>query len=307
MIDSGTEVFESHRRFLRGLAYRMLGSVAEAEDLVQDCWIRWRDIPHESILDSRAFLAQTMTRLCLDRLKSAQHQRESYFGVWLPEPWVDDWSAPAPAADEALSLAQDLEVAFLLVLERLTPAERAVFLLNEVFEWDFDAIGQMLDRSAVACRQLAKRARQQFSGEPEGQPRPPRRQPGGRQRDTQKEMLVAAAFAHALQQGDVEQLAKTLAQDVVFLSDGGGKAHAVPRPLDGASKVAQVLVGFAELWARHPGTVTPAIINGLPGAIFIAPEGHVVQTMAIDIGADGLVAGLYVVRNPDKLKHVPLP
>lgn len=304
MMDTSTQQFETHRSFLRGLAYRMLGSVAEAEDVVQDCWLRWRDVPHHTIVEPRAFLAQTATRLCLDRIKSAQHQRESYFGVWLPEPWVDDWLPPAPGADETLSLAQDLEIAFLLVLQRLTPAERAVFLLNEVFDWDFDAISQMLDRSPAACRQLAQRARQHLSGEAGSTPTKPRRMTMRRARDTQQEMLVAAAFAQALQLGDVDQLAKTLAQDVVFLSDGGGKANAVPRPLEGATKVAQVLVGFAHLWAQHPGTVQPAIINGLPGAIFIAPEGHVVQTMAIDINADGLVAGLYVTRNPDKLQHV---
>lgn len=299
-----TQQFESHRRFLRGLAYRMLGSVAEAEDVVQDCWLRWRDVPHDTIHEPKAFLAQTTTRLCLDRLKSAQTQREQYVGVWLPEPWLDEWHAPQQGADDQLSFAQDLEIAFLLVLQRLTPAERAVFLLNEVFDWDFDAIAQVLDRSPAACRQLAQRAKQHLSQAQDDLPSKPRRMPAGTARDVQREILVATAFAAALQQGDVNALAQTLAQDVVFLSDGGGKANAVPRPLVGASKVAQVLVGFAYLWSKEPGTVRPAIINSLPGAIFINAQGQVVQTMAIDIDENGHVAGLYVMRNPDKLRHV---
>lgn len=299
-----TREFESHRRFLRGLAYRMLGSVAEAEDVVQDCWLRWRDAPHDTIHEHKAFLAQTTTRLCLDRLKSAQTQREQYVGVWLPEPWLDEWHTPQPGADDLLSFAQDLEIAFLLVLQRLTPAERAVFLLHEVFDWGFDAIAQVLDRSPAACRQLAQRAKQHLAqSEGEAQPKP-RRMPAGAVRDAQREIQVATAFAAALQQGDVDALAQTLAQDVVFLSDGGGQVNAVPRPLEGASKVAQVLVGFAYLWSKDPGTVRPTLINGLPGAIFISAQGAVVQTMAIDIDVDGQVAGIYVMRNPDKLRHV---
>lgn len=299
-----THQFESHRRFLRGLAYRMLGSVAEAEDVVQDCWLRWDGVPHDTILEPKAFLAQTVTRLCLDRIKSAQSQREHYVGVWLPEPWLDEWHTPQQGADEQLAFAQDLEIAFLLVLQRLTPAERAVFLLHELFEWRFEAIAQVLDRSPAACRQLAHRAKQRLSqAQDEAQPKP-RRLPEGAVRDTQREMQVATAFALALQQGDASALAQTLAQDVVFLSDGGGQVNAVPRPLTGASKVAQALAGFAYLWAKEPGTIRPAVINGLPGAIFTSAQGHVVQTMAIDIDLNDHVAGIYVMRNPDKLRHV---
>lgn len=332
-----TATFESHRRFLKGLAYRMLGSVAEAEDIVQDCWLRWREVAHAKVASPKAFLAQTATRLCLDRLRSPALQREHYVGVWLPDPWLEDPSASAgtPGADELLAMAQDLEIAFLLVLQRLSPAERAVFLLNEVFEWDFDAIAQMLDRSAAACRQLAHRARQRLSDidGASGQPcdmktdeaqapladvaRPGvdlqhkalrraalRTKASVAHRDPSRDMAVAVAFAEALRGGDIHALAKTLADDVVFLSDGGGKANAVPRPLLGAQKVAQVLIGFGRQWDHATGMVLPTILNGMPGAIFVDAQGLVVQTMAIDISPESLVDGVYVMRNPDKLRHI---
>ncbi|MBI5927444.1 MAG: sigma-70 family RNA polymerase sigma factor [Aquabacterium sp.] len=312
--------FESHRRFLRGLAYRMLGSVAEAEDAVQDCWLRWREVPHADIIEPRAFLAQTLTRLCFDRLRSAQKQREHYVGVWLPEPWIDDPYSAQAGAEEMVTMAQDLEIAFLLVLQRLTPSERAVFLLNEVFDWDFDAIAQVLDRSAAACRQLASRARQQLAA---SVPTPDEQSPkadkagkaaplsAGRPRrgtsppSPEQASRIATAFAMALQMGDVQALADTLAQDVVFMADGGGKVNSVPRPLLGADKVAQVLVGFARLWLREPGATRPASINGMPGAVFHAADGSVVQTLALEIAEGGRITAIYVMRNPDKLKHVP--
>lgn len=318
MMDA-TTTFESHRRFLKGLAYRMLGSVAEAEDIVQDCWLRWREVDHARVEAPKAFLAQTATRLCLDRLRSAPMQREQYVGTWLPDPWLEEaWSsANSPGADDTLAMAQDLEVAFLLVLQRLSPAERAVFLLNEVFEWDFDAIAQMLDRSAAACRQLAHRARQQLAAaQPlDAEPVPAalskmsnkalhRAERRFAPRDVARDMAVAVAFANALRGGDVQALALTLAEDVVFMSDGGGKANAVPRPLHGPHKVAQVLLGFGRQWDHATGLILPTSINGMPGAIFIDGQGRVVQTMAIGFADDGLIDGVYVMRNPDKLGHV---
>lgn len=312
-----TTEFESHRRFLRGLAYRMLGSVAEAEDAVQDCWLRWREVPHADILEPRAFLAQTLTRLCFDRLRATQKQREQYVGVWLPEPWLDAPETAQTSAEDMLAMAQDLEIAFLLVLQRLTPSERAVFLLNEVFDWDFDAIAQVLDRSPAACRQLASRARQQLAASvptpneqfPQADMAAPL--PAGKARrgagvpSPEQATRIAAAFAMALQMGDVQALADTLAQDVVFMADGGGKVNSVPRPLLGANKVAQVLVGFARLWLREPGATRPAFINGMPGAIFHAADGTAVQTLALEIAEEGRITAIYVMRNPDKLKHVP--
>ena len=306
-MDATTE-FEQHRRFLRGLAYRMLASVAEAEDAVQDCWLRWRDVAHEDIASPRAFLARTVTRLCLDRLTSAQMRREQYVGVWLPEPWIDDPDTAQAGADEALALAQNLEIAFLLVLQRLTPAERAVFLLNEVFDWDFDAVAQVLDKSPAACRQLASRAKRQLaqaSTSAVGQADTPIRQRRREAtRDTAQATRVATAFARALQLGDVQALADTLAQDVVFMADGGGKINSVPYPLQGSDKVAKVLTGFARLWQQSASLVHPTWINAMPGAVFHGPDGQVIQTLALDISEEGLVSGVYVMRNPDKLQHL---
>lgn len=306
-MDATTE-FEQHRRFLRGLAYRMLGSVAEAEDAVQDCWLRWHDVAHDTIATPRAFLARTVTRLCLDRLASAQMRREQYVGVWLPEPWIDDPNTAQAGADELVSMAQNLEIAFLLVLQSLSPSERAVFLLNEVFDWDFDAIAQVLDKSPAACRQLASRARRQLAHGKAGETGQldglSKRRTNAPAKDAAQTTRLASAFAQALQQGDVQALADTLARDVVFMADGGGKVNSVPYPLHGADKVAKVLAGFARLWQQKPGVVRPAWINGMPGAIFHGANGEVVQTLVLEITEENRISAVYVMRNPDKLRHV---
>lgn len=305
-MEQATQVFEQHRRFLKGLAYRMLGSVAEAEDIVQDCWLRWRNVRHEDIAQPKAYLAQTTTRLCLDRLGSAALQREQYIGVWLPEPWVEHPEFHEPAAEDLVATAQSLEMAFLLVLQQLSAAERAVFLLNEVFDWDFNAIAQMLDRSPAACRQLAVRARQRMAQAKQAdQPNP--RHGRGRQpiQSPRRATSLAQAFATALQTGDTQTLANTLAYDVVFMADGGGKANAVPRPVVGADKVAKMLVGFAALWAREPGTVHFAWINNMPGAVFRHADGQVIQTLSMAVNAEEKISAIYVTRNPDKLQAVP--
>lgn len=302
-----TTVFENQRRFLKGLAYRMLGSIAEAEDIVQDCWLRWHQVEHAQVRAPKAFLAQTATRLCLDKLRSASHQREQYVGIWLPDPWLEDTSR-APnllGAEESLGKAQDLGIAFLLVLQRLTPAERAAFLLNEVFDWDFDAIAEVLQRSATACRQLAHRARQRF-GSTASPGQGDSWQNFARKRDVARDMAVAVAFANALRSGNIQALADTLAEDVVFMTDGGGKAHAVPYPLEGTQKVAQVLLGFGKQWDHEAGLIKPAIINGMPGAVFMDGQGGIVQTLSIDVNMTARIHGIYVMRNPDKLRHVSL-
>ncbi len=298
-----TADFEPHRRFLRGLAYRMLGSVSEAEDVVQDTWLRWRDADTANVHEPRAFLAQIATRLCLDRIKSAQRQREQYVGVWLPEPLVetfDQIAEPAPPAEAALELAQDVSLAFLLMLQRLSPLERAVFLLHEVFDWSFDEVAQALGRSNAACRQLAARARSQVkldTTRPAAQATDPQH--------AQRQQALSAAFAMALRGGDIAQLAQTLASDVVFMSDGGGRVSAVPKPVQGADRVAKMLLGFAKLWEREGGvTVIPARINGHMGAMLFDNQGCIVQTVALAFNADALIESIYVVRNPDKLRHV---
>jgi len=292
--------FESHRRHLRALAWRLLGTRAEAEDVVQDCWLRWQAAPRTDIIEPRAWLSRVATHLCLDRLQSARARREAYVGVWLPEPLLDDMAeAYDPGPEARADQAQQVSIAFLLALERLSPLERAAFLLHDVFDLGFDEIGERLGRSAAACRQLATRARGHV-------------QAGQARVDVQHEeaQRLLLAFAGAVQAGDVEALAMLLADEVQFLSDGGGKASAVPRPLVGAARVAQVFIGFARLWdpRRHPPR--PARINGLPGVVLAEADGQVMETLALQLGrrTDGraCVDAIYVTRNPDKLPRLAL-
>ncbi len=301
MNDDNARDFEAHRRHLRALAYRMLGSRAEAEDVVQDCWLRWHaqaESGGEAIVEPRAWLSRVATHLCLDRLQSARARREQYVGVWLPEPLLDEEAAAYDAGPEARAdYAQQVSIAFMLALERLSPLERAAFLLHDVFDLDFDEVATRLGRSAAACRQLAARARGHVRA---AEPRfalPPAQAQG-----------LLQAFAQAVHAGEVDALAALLADEVQFLSDGGGRVTAVPRPLVGAAQVAQALVGFARHWdpRRHP--MRPAHINGLPGLVLYDEQGHAQQTvaLALGVGADGrpCVQAVYVVRNPDKLARL---
>ena len=291
--DDPTAEFEAQRRTLRALAYRMLGSRAEAEDIVQDCWLRWREVDRTQVRDTRAYLSQAVTRLCLDRLQSAQKRREQYVGVWLPEPLVDEAMDYSPGPEATSAYAQDVSIAFMLALERLSPLERAAFLLHDVFDVDFDEVAARLGRSEAAVRQLAARARQHLR---DGQPRQAVSPP-------QAERLLQA-FGAALARGDVDALAATLSDDVRFLSDGGGVVAAVPRPLQGAALVAKTLAGFARLadWTRM--RLEPATVNGLTGAVLYDIDGTAIQTIALELGDDGRVAAIYVTRNPHKLAHL---
>ena len=221
--------FESHRRALTGLAYRMLGSRAEAEDVVQDAYLRWHEADHATIEEPRRYLGTVVTRLCLDRMKSARARREVYVGQWLPEPVVDE----ALDAETAGGLAHDLSVALMLVLERLSPLERASFLLHDVFGLDFAEVGRALDRGEAACRQLAARARAHIE---DGRPRFPASQEDGRR--------LAAAFALAVQSGDTVTLMKLLAEDAVLYTDGGGKRVAALNPIFGAEKILRFIAGI---------------------------------------------------------------
>jgi len=288
-----TAEFEAQRRLLRGLAYRMLGSRAEAEDIVQDSWLRWREVDRTQVRDARAYLSQTVTRLCLDRLQSAQKRREQYVGVWLPEPLVDEATEYSPGPEATSAYAQDVSIAFMLALERLSPLERAAFLLHDVFDVDFDEVASRLGRSEAAVRQLAARARQHLrAGQPRQVVEPP-----------QAERLLQA-FAGALVRGDVDALAATLSDDARFLSDGGGVVSAVPKPLQGAALVAKTLTGFARLadWTRMH--LEPATINGMRGAVMYDADGTAIQTIALEPSADGRIAAIYVTRNPHKLAHL---
>lgn len=292
---SDAQAFEAHRRWLRGLAYRMLGSRAEAEDVVQDTWLRWQAGAPASdpIQNLRAYLSTIATRLCLDRLKSTQHQREQYVGAWLPEPLVDEAGYFTPGPESVHELASDLSFAFLLTLQRLTPLERAAFLLVEVFDMDAAEVGGILGRTPEACRQLASRARGHVRGEKV------RHQP-----DEATRQRLAAAFGMAIVSGDLAALARTLAQDAVFITDGGGKVTAMPRPLQGAERVAKALYGFYKLADLSRMHVRQVDINGLSGVLMCELDGPPIQTMALDFDSGGRISGIYVMRNPEKLRHL---
>lgn len=294
-------MFESHRRRLGALAYRMLGSRAEADDVVQDTWLRWQGVEPQGISQPGAFLTRIATHLCLDRLQSARARRERYVGLWLPEPLIDGACADySPGPDATLARAQDLSLAFLLALQRLSPPERAAFLLHDVFDVAFEEIGETLQRSAAACRQLASRARRRVAAQPGASP-------AGEAPDAARAQALLAAFAVAVTQGDVQGLTALLTDDVRLYSDGGGQVCAVPRPLGGPARVAQTLVGFAGTWqargGAHPqAAVRPARINGMPGAVFFDARGQVEQVLALDLSPQGRVRGVYFQRNPDKLR-----
>ncbi len=291
-IDAADE-FEAHRRHLRAIAYRMLGSRAEAEDAVQDAWLRWHSADRAQVENARAFLSATLTRLCLDRLKSAQAQREVYVGAWLPEPVVDDVDDYQPGPEAMHEFAHDLSFAFLLTLERLSPAERAAFLLHDVFDMSFIEIAGVLGKSEAACRQLASRARGNVR---ENRP--------GFKVSPEEEGRLAWAFAAAIRDGDVAALARVLAEDAMMISDGGGRATAVPKPLSGRELVAKVIIGFARQYDPQGYRMRPARINGLPGCVISTMEGELVQTVALEAGKQGKISAIYVMRNPVKLQLV---
>jgi RNA polymerase sigma-70 factor (ECF subfamily) len=291
--------FEPHRRRLLGLAYRMLGSMADAEDAVQEAYLRWHGTDRDRVSEPRAFLMTTTTRICLDMLTSARARREEYVGPWLPEPVVD---TAALAPDSRTELAEDLSIALLLILDELSPLERAAFLLHDVFDFSFSEVATALERSDAACRQLAARARAHVRrARPRGATPPPVRSGGI---DAKHAQLISA-FGAATQSGDLNALMQLLASDVRVVTDGG-KVRAALNTIDGADRVAQFLVQATrkrpDAWWRDDFTLRFATINGLPGLIVDAPEGPV-QTAAFEIEGD-LIRALYVVRNPDKLRHL---
>jgi RNA polymerase sigma-70 factor (ECF subfamily) len=286
--------FEPHRRFLTGLAYRMLGSVAEAEDVVQDAFLRWNATERARIDEPRAFLARTASRLCLDRMKSARAQREHYVGTWLPEPLIE--ALPGGDADgtgphRATALAEDVSVALLVTLERLSPLERAAFLLHDVFDMDYREIADVLERSEPAVRQLAARGREHVT---DARPR----------FETTPEVAarLAGAFHAAMRRGDIAGLAQLLADDAILYSDGGGKRTAALNPIYGKDKILRFIAGLSGKGRLpDPTRAEPVRINGLPGFVIVTPEGT--ETLALEITGDRITA-IYGMRNPDKLRHV---
>ncbi|MDP3868114.1 RNA polymerase sigma factor SigJ [Phenylobacterium sp.] len=280
-----TDAFEAQRPRLTRLAYRMLGSVAEAQDAVQDAWLRWRRAG-DDIADPAAWLVRTTTRLCIDRMRAAKSQRDAYRGPWLPEPLIED------LAVDPVERAEDVSVAFLLALERLSPLERAVFLLHDVFEEDYAEVAETLGKSEPAVRQLATRARAHVK---ETRPRFT-----VSQEDAAK---LAAAFMVAAAQGDMSALSAMLAQDAVMVTDGGGKRKAALRPLIGREDIVRLMEGLAWRGADgQPLSFRSVRINGYPGLIMVREDGP--MTVAFQPGEGGKLAGIYMVRNPDKLGHV---
>jgi RNA polymerase sigma-70 factor (ECF subfamily) len=276
-----------HRGRLLGLAYRMLGSRSDAEDVVQDAYLRFAGA--QDVHNAEAFLVTVVTRLCLDRLKSARAQREVYVGPWLPEPVFD---AEGLSADTATELADDLSFALLLALDRLSPLERAAFLLHDVFDTPFSEIAAMLDRTEASCRQLASRARRAVRDE---RP-PPAATPDSHARQLQ-------AFGEAVASGNVARLAELLRADAVALTDGGGRKTAARNPIVGAEKIARFFIGLAAKNAGHDIRIEPAMINGAFGALLYL-DGELDHTMSMAISGEK-IAAIYIVRNPDKLRHLP--
>jgi RNA polymerase sigma-70 factor, ECF subfamily len=277
----------------------MLGSMADAEDAVQETYLRWHAADRDNVSDPRAFLMTTTTRICLDVLTSARARREEYVGPWLPEPVVD---TAVLAPDSRTELAEDLSIALLLTLDRLSPLERAAFLLHDVFDFSFSEVAAALDRSEPACRQLASRARVHVRAvRPRGATAP-----GARSGIDAKHAQLMSAFAAASQSGDLDALTQLLASDVRVVTDGGGKVRSALNAIEGADRAAQFLVEVTRkrpgAWWREEFTTRFTTINGLPGVIVDGPEGPV-QTAAFEIEA-GVIRALYVVRNPDKLRHL---
>ena len=282
------EEFQELRPLLFAIAYRILGSVAEAEDAVQETWLRYESSPTQPT-STKAFLSAVVTRISIDVLRSARVRRETYVGPWFPEPLLTDpYEDPARSAE----LADSLSMAALLLLERLSPLERAVFVLREVFGFGFPEIAAAVGRSEPACRQLAVRARRHMEA---GRPR--------FEADRREREELAARFFVALRNGDVDQLRELLAADVSMVGDGGGKAPALPKSVIGADNVARVLASIFPLLARIEASMEQRELNGQPGAIIRDRDGKVVGTMMLDV-IGGQIQTIRSVANPDKLGHV---
>jgi RNA polymerase sigma-70 factor (ECF subfamily) len=289
----GGDAFELQRPFLRSLAYRMLGSLADADDVVQETFVRWQAADRGSVASPRAWLVTTCTRLAIDELRSARRRREAYVGPWLPEPVVE-----GELPGEGAELAESLTVAFLLLLERLAPLERAAFILREALGLPHGEVAAALGKSPAASRQIVARARRRLSGAARRT-----RARAGRALPAAEQARRAEAFFAALRAESVEGLVALLADDAQAHSDGGGRAVAARRVVRGAARVARLLAGVYR--KRRPGTeARPAAINGRPGLLLV-DGARVVSVLSLDLDAAGRVRAVYTMRNPDKLARVP--
>lgn len=283
---SDLDAFLEQRPRLFSIAYRMLGSATEAEDVLQEAYLRWQTAPRDDVESIAGYLTSVVVRLSIDVLRSARVRRESYVGPWLPEPLVADTS---PGPDEAAELADSVSLAFLVLLEELTPVERAVFLLREVFGYDYPTVAAMVGKTEANCRQLAVRGKQRVA---ERRTR--------FEADSERGRQLTAEFLQACTTGDLDGLFGMLAEDVVVWSDGGGKAQAARRPIMGRDKAARFLIGIATKGGDFDGRIVA--VNGQPGGIF-GRDGRVEYAMSLDV-LDGRIVGVRVVVNPDKLQHL---
>ena len=280
---SALEEFTTHRPRLFAIAYRMLGTVVDAEDILQEAYLRWMRVDPVEVASAEAFLTSVVTRLCIDHLRLARVQREHYVGPWLPE--------PVAGREETAQLAESLSTAFLVILESLSPLERAVFLLHDVFGYQFDEISEIVGKSVVRCRQVASHARKHVA---ERRPR--------FTADARRSEEIASTFFAACRSGDIESVMAVLADDAVSLSDGGGKATAARRPVTGAQDVARLFIGLFK--KMPPGfEVVRTVLSGQPGYLGYL-DGELVTALWLDV-RDDRIQHVYVMRNPDKLRHLP--
>ena len=280
--------FDEYRPLLFSIAYRMLGSVMDAEDMVQEAWLRWQQT--EQVIESpKAYLSTIITRLCLDQLKSARHTREVYVGPWLPEPLLTDPAQPQSNLTGTIELAESLSMAFLVVLESLSPAERAVFLLHEVFDYEYPEIAQIVEKSEANCRQMAHRARQHLAS----------RRPRYNVSEVERNQLYGQ-FVRACTTGDLPGLINILTDDIVLRSDGGGKAQAARNPIYGSDRVARFLLGI--IAKANAGSYSFASVeaNGQPAIVVRNEAGRIIALFVLDLTPTH-IQDIYAVVNPDKL------
>lgn len=285
--DTVIETFDRHRPLLFSIAYRMLGSVMEAEDVMQEAYLRWQGASGDEVRSPKSYLSAVVTRLCIDQLRSAKSRREQYVGPWLPEPLLTD--SVADAADTAV-LDESLSMAFLVLLESLTPTERAVFLMREVFSYEYQEIARIVDKSESNCRQIARRAREAVAA----------RRPRFDVSKEQEDRLVRR-FVETCVGDDMEGLLGLLSEDITLWSDGGGRVRAALNPIRGSEKVSRFLFGIL---GKTPGfSIRMASINGQTGIIGYV-DGHPIGTVTLDIVGD-LIEGIRIVVNPEKLQAIP--
>ncbi|MFJ8082638.1 RNA polymerase sigma-70 factor [Streptomyces sp. NPDC096205] len=288
--DPATDVFEQHRPVLMGVAYRMLGRVTDAEDVVQDAWLRWSAADRDEVRDTRAYLVRITTRVALDRLRRIRARNEAYVGCWLPEPYAAEHAGLVPDSAEGALLAESASLAVLVLLESLSPLERAVFVLREAFGYPYGEIAAILDRAEPAVRQLAARARRHVD-----ERRPRYDVDPGRRRELTERLLAAA------REGDLDGLVQLLAPDARLVGDGGGKSRAPLRVLETADRIGRFLVGAAR--KSPPGrSVRLVELNGAPAALYLC-DGTPDAVLQVDV-VDGRVQTVHLIRNPDKLRSL---